>query len=165
MATIKLTHDGKVITRDGKPSCNRCCPALPSPQELSVNDLSDPTALSYSGNVQSNEFPKSYLCCFVPKCKILTGSVIDDYGTIGGVLFDNHVPFQPGRKRTIVLSDTDVAVTTVAATATTSKIKVEWSAVSPVNGPTGLGAVLANGTVQYCIFRFYWEDKPSRHTP
>jgi hypothetical protein len=143
------------VKADGSKVCC-CCPppgssgciALPAPETLAVQDLI--AATSHSGNVQSAEFPAWYLECFVPKCKILTGSKIDDFGTIGGVLFQNNVSCSPGPGRvTNVGADTEVAVTVVA-----NKINVAWSATSDAacGPPTGLGA-----TGAYCTFHFYWD--------
>jgi hypothetical protein len=164
MPAIKITSDGKIIVKNGKPSCACCaaCDGLPVPasQTIAVNDSFADT--THSGNVQSAEFPSSNLHCFVPKCRVIAGSQIDDFGTIGGVLFKNNVPcntiphpdggFEDGQITT-VLVDTDVAVTIVA-----NKINVAWSATSDeeCGQPTGLGNREGD---RYCTFYFYWVRK------
>ena len=150
MASIKLNSAGtKVLTKGGKPTC--CCCAVPPSQTKAVRDRVN--LMYHSGNVQSDVFPASYLECFVPKCKVLAGSQIDDFGIIGGVTFDNNTPCsdEADGEVTTVLADTDVAVTIVA-----NKINVAWSAESDsvCLFPTGLG-----DATTYCTFYFYWIPK------
>lgn len=118
--------------------------------------------MTHAGNVQSSPFPASYLECFIPKCQVIgksadfAGSKIDDFGIIGGVIFDNNTPCSADAdgEVTTVLDDTDVAVTIVA-----NKINVAWSAASDsvCGGPTGLGE---GGGGTPCRFKFYWVPKP-----
>lgn len=160
MPAIKITSDGKIIVKNGKPSCACCidCAGLSVPASQTVVVQDRFYAMTHSGNVQSAEFPSSNLHCFVPKCKIIAGSQIDDFGTIGGVAFKNNVPCsdEADGEVTTVISDTDVAVTVVTATATSNKINVAWSAESSYEcgPPTGLGDVST-----YCTFEFYWVTK------
>jgi len=155
MPTIKINPQGKIVTKDGVPSCDCCaeCASLPIPASQTIAVRDRIFEMTYSGNVQSYEFPDSNLYCFVPKCKIIAGSQIDDFGTIGGVLFKNNLPCTPDEDGavTTVLVDTDVAVTIVA-----NKINVAWSAESSVEcgTPTGLG-----DTETFCTFHFYWVRK------
>ena len=155
MAKIKINYGGKVVTKDGIPSCVCCTPCIdlpvPASQTIAVRDRI--YEMTYSGNVQSYEFPASNLYCFVPKCKVLKDSQIDDFGIIGGVSFKNNEPCTPDTdgQVTTVLVDTEVAVTIVD-----NKINVAWSAESSVEcgTPTGLGDVTT-----YCTFHFYWVRK------
>lgn len=155
MPAIKRTSDGKIIIKNGKPSCACCVPcdglSVPASETKAVRDRKP--SMTYSGNVQSNEFPASNLHCFVPKCKILAGSQIDDFGIIGGVTFKNNAPCsdEVDGEVTTVISDTEVAVTVVD-----NKINVAWSAESSVEcgQPSGLGDLAT-----YCTFYFYWVRK------
>jgi hypothetical protein len=131
-----------------------CTQPLPEDNVTTTSMIEGP---SHGGSTWSRVYTDEELRCenFVPRCEVTSGS-LDDYGTIGGVYFNNQIvtPRPDGGYDCSGLTSINQP-TEVAVVRDGNSLRVDWSITnSPLCG---------RGTSGWCgmqgvNFRFYWTE-------